>query len=781
MDDLLADFVAETREMLEAMEGELVAWERAPGDRARLDAIFRFVHTVKGNCGFFDLPRLEQLSHAAEGALADVRAGQRQPDSDLVSAVLAIIDRIMAMIDAIEAGVDFPLAGDDALIARLDADAEPVCGEDAGDPDTQRGGTVAKRSIRLPVELLDRLMGGVSDLVLARNELSRRLRDAGMDATLHGSFERLSTILDDVREGITRMRMQRIEHLFASFPRLVRDLSAELSKQVMIDFEGGDVEIDREMVEVIRDPLTHIIRNAIDHGIESPAQRLAVGKREIGLLHFSARQSGNRITIAISDDGRGIDSARLVEKAVAAGLATAAECAAMSEAERLQLVFEPGLSTAPEITSISGRGVGMDVVRANIERVEGTVSIASRPGEGTQIMLSLPLTLSIVPSLTVECAGHRYGVPRSFVDEIFHARSSAVEQVRVGSADLVTIRGQRLRCIDLAAALEQSGDGGAFDGNLLMIRLTGGEQFGLRVGKVLDHEDLVIQPLSPVLMESGLFAGTTLLEDGQPLLMLDMAGIARAHGLQGDIRRRSAAPSPQAANDVAAQTAPGLLFVALDGQKRLMRLDLVARIEKVDAAAIRLGDDADSVVLEGRIVPLAGASAGHLPDGQVTILRLSDGVAEIAYAAQRIVDTAAIGDEFVPARTPGEVEGTALLGEEVVDVVDCHWLFARQAPRPAAGGHAGTCRLDLDDAWVRALLMPLVAAAGYRVIDRNAPETADVALVLDGPQGQGDTGAGDMRRIVLTAAPTAPEEGQVYRYDRAGLLAALSTLPGQAA
>ncbi|MEC9067464.1 MAG: Hpt domain-containing protein, partial [Pseudomonadota bacterium] len=315
MDDLLADFVAETREMLQAIEGEIVAWEADPADRERLDAIFRFVHTVKGNCGFFDFPRLEKLSHAAESALSEVRAGQRKASSGLVSGVLAVIDRIGDMVEAIDAGEPLPEGGDELLVAALEPNGEEPDSEALrSEGETgQRAARAASgtRSIRLPVELLDRMMVGVSDMVLARNELARRLREQGADPALEAPFERLSSILDSVREGATRMRMQRLEHLFGTLPRMVRDLSAELGKQVMIDLDGGDVELDREMIESVRDPLTHILRNAIDHGIEPPSERIAAGKREIGTITVSARRTGNRIVVAVSDDGRGIALDRL--------------------------------------------------------------------------------------------------------------------------------------------------------------------------------------------------------------------------------------------------------------------------------------------------------------------------------------------------------------------------------------------------------------------------------------------------------------------------------------
>ena len=386
MDELLAEFVAETREMLEASQGEIVAWEANPADTARLDAIFRFVHTVKGNCGFFDLPRLANLSHAAEDALADCRAGRRQPDSHLVTAVLAVIDRIVAMVDAIEAGDEFPEGGDDILIAALEPGAEADTLPDLvsidepeeapnEDSSSKKSDTslAAQRTIRLPVDLLDRVMSGVSDMVLARNDLAHRLRQAGNQPTIDGPFERLTSILSDVRDAITRMRMQRIETLFAALPRLVRDLSAELGKQAVIDLEGGDVELDREMIEMVRDPLTHILRNAIDHGIEPPEARLENGKRETAMISVAARQSGNTISIVVSDDGRGIDENVVGAKAVSTGLITDAERRSMDRERLLQLIFEPGFSTAEEVSNVSGRGVGLDVVRENLERVGGSI------------------------------------------------------------------------------------------------------------------------------------------------------------------------------------------------------------------------------------------------------------------------------------------------------------------------------------------------------------------------------------------------------------------------
>lgn len=778
MDDLLAEFLAETREMLAAIGGELVAWEADPADRARLDAIFRFVHTVKGNCGFFDFPRLEALSHAAEDALAEVRAGRRSASPRLVTAVLGIVDRIGVMVDAIEAGDEIPGRGDEVLIAALEPDSDdaPEMTADAGpEPQGARSAAApngAQRSIRLPIGLLDSVMSSVSDLVLARNDLSRRMRDAGVDPAVQGPFERLSTILDQVREAVTRMRMQRIEHLFGALPRLVRDLSSELGKQVMIDLEGGDVELDREMIEMIRDPLTHIIRNAIDHGIETPSQRLAAGKREIGTLHIGARQSGNRIMIAITDDGRGIDGERLAAKAVAGGAVTQAEADALDDAGRQALIFEPGLSTAAEVTAVSGRGVGMDVVRANIERVGGAIEVSSQAGQGTRIVLSLPLTLSIIPSLTVGAGGQMFAMPRSFVEEIVHGRASHIEFARAGEAVLVTVRGKRVACLSLAGQLGFARPLAPEDSTLVLVRLASGDLFALAVDRIFDHEELVIKPLAPAVMATGLYAGSTLLDDGNPVLMLDVAGIARKARLTSDGQKRARGIDETSAEE-ARRGAPALLFIGLDGVRRAVRLGAIRRIERIAASNLDLSSDPPRAVIGEALYPLAGVTE-ELAADQVSVLRLGDGDSEIAYAIDRIVDTVELAGEIAPARRGGASEGTLLVNGAPAEILDTHWLFASLAapPRPVI---PPTCRLPVGDEWARTILAPLIEGAGYRVVDDTFEGAADVTIASEASDPV-TSGCGPVITLCVDPDRAAQVPGTLYRYDRAGLVAALAAL-----
>jgi len=774
MDDLIADFVAESREMLEALGGEIVAWEADPDDRSRLDSIFRFVHTVKGNCGFFDFPRLEALSHAAEDALADVRAGRRQPDAALVSAVLAIIDRIGEMIGAIEGGDEIPEGDDSDLIDALEPGAETSAAPVAAAV-VEGGKASPPRTIRLSVELLDRVMSTVSDMVLARNELARRLRETPTDVSVDGAFERLSAIIAEMRDAITRTRMQRIENLFVALPRMVRDLSAELGKQVLVDIEGGDVELDREMIEMIRDPLTHIVRNAVDHGIEAPAQRLKAGKREIGILAVSARQSGNQILIDIQDDGQGIDGSKLVEKAVAAGILDKKEAAKLTPREQLALIFEAGLSTASSVTAISGRGVGMDVVRSNVERIGGVVEVDSNPGQGTRMTLRVPLTLTIIPALSVSIGSQHFAIPRSAIVEIVRANGESVTLDSLGGAGVATIRGNRVPEVALADILGLASEVPDEQRNLVVLRPAGGDIYALAVDRIHDHEELVVKPAAPQVMATGLYAGTTLADDGSPILLFDPAGLAEMGNVKLEAQDRTArvAEVPATAEAKAVEV---LLFRGLDGARRALRLAVVDRIEEVAVSSVKPGAGQLRVQLGESILPLAGVN-GDLGEEKLRVFRLNDGVQEIGYAFREVIDLSTIDSEVIPAENPGEVSAVTLIAGEPAELVDAHWLFASHlgsaARNPAS---QPVCRLPGDDPWMQNMLRPIVEAVGYRVVGEDHEGEAD--LVVTSQDKAGDAKAA--RKIVLRSEPEASGKGDetIYRYDRAGLLMALKSAGG---
>jgi two-component system chemotaxis sensor kinase CheA len=769
MDELLKDFIAETREMLAAISGEIVAWEAAPGDRARLDAIFRFVHTVKGNSGFFDLPRITALSHAAEDALAAVRSGVRGAEPGLVSAVLAAIDRIGELVQALESGEALTSLDDEPLIQALGSAPEPGPAHSAAAAaQPQRAPTI--RTIRLPVDLLDRMMSGVSDLVLARNELARRLREAAPGADVAACFDRVSGCIADLRDAVTRTRMQRIEQLFSPLPRMVRDLCAETGKQVALTIDGGDVELDREMIEMIRDPLTHIVRNAIDHGIEPPEARSAGGKPETGSLAVRACQAGNQILIDIADDGRGIDGERLVARALATGTLTAERAAQLTPAQKIALIFEPGLSTAAEVTALSGRGVGMDVVRANVERIGGLVDVDSRPGEGVTLTLRVPLTLTIIPALTVGAAGQSFALPRSAIEEIVRVKGGAARIERLGGSRIVTIRGRRLPLVSLPELI--GGEGAAEEAqSLVVLRPAGGGTFALAVDAVHDHEELVVKPAAPVVMAAGLYAGTTIADDGRPVLLLDPPGLA------GRARVTSA---PDEAEDdpetavAAARMQSWLLCRTLGGVRRLVPVTAVERIEDVPAEAVAATAGRLHVTVGESILPLEGCP--EVPDHPLRLLRLTDGASEIAYAVAEVADIVSLAPEIVPAAGPGEALGVCRIGDEQAELIDLHWLFARHSGAAGAPAQAPLCVLPEGDPFMETILRPLVESAGYRVVSPADPDSAGAEIVIVSAEGRAPSAPSGARVVRLRAAvePKGRRDDSIHRYDRAALLAALA-------
>ncbi|MEA3010176.1 MAG: two-component system, chemotaxis family, sensor kinase CheA [Sphingomonadales bacterium] len=767
MDDLINDFIAETREMLEALSGEIVAWEAVPDDRARLDEIFRFVHTVKGNSGFFDLPRIRALSHAAEDALAAVRSGTRSADARLVGSVLAVIDRLAELVEALETGEAMASEDDSALIDALTAvDDSPEAVEADAAP-ASHAARSSSRTIRLPVELLDRMMSGVSDLVLARNELSRRIRASG-DTEMAAAFDRVSATVADLRDAITRTRMQRIDNLFAPLPRMVRDVSGQTGKQVVLEIDGGDVEIDREMLEMIRDPLTHIVRNAIDHGIESPAERKSAGKSETGCLRVCARQAGNQILLEISDDGRGIDGDKLVTRAIAAGLMTAERADRLTSAQKTALVFEPGLSTAAAVTELSGRGVGMDVVRANVERIGGLVEIASRTGRGVVLTLKVPLTLTIIPALTVVADDQVYAIPRSAIEEIVRVKGGSVRVESVGGAAFATVRGRRLPLVHLRAALGREPCADPTTQSLILLRPAGADLYALAVDGIHDHEELVIKPAAPAVMAAGLYAGTTIADDGKPVLLLDPPGIAARAGLSLHRGSDEAAPAPAPA---VVSGPPALLFKTLEGRFRLVPVAAVQRIEDVRPETVQLSAGRLHVALGESLLPLVGCGS-VVPDRPIRLLRLGDGRSEIAYGFADVVDILPLPSGLMLAAAPGEVRGVVLVGEAQAELLDLHWLFARHAaPAPAATGRP-VCAIPAGDPFMDAILRPLVESAGYEVVATGAPgsESASIVIAAENSETAAPSGA----RLVRIRAEAEGEGDGIHRYDREALLAALA-------
>ncbi|MEM1133718.1 MAG: chemotaxis protein CheA [Pseudomonadota bacterium] len=813
MDDLQQEFILETRETLEALSGELVIWEAEPDHGEHLDSIFRFFHTVKGSAGFLSLPRFEKLAHEAENALSSLRESKLPITSQLVSAILALVDRISELTAALESGTPVDDGDDSALIDALKAaweatynaadgaelaDKENSSGADSSDQDVSRSTEVAPeqklRTIRVPLALLDRMMNSVSDMVLARNEVARKLRELDAAGDLDSAFERLSTCVGDLRDSIGRTRMQRMEGIFAPLPRIVRDLASDLGKKAEIVCKGQDVELDREMIEMIRDPLVHIIRNAIDHGIESPEDRQAAGKPVTGKLEIDASQSGNQILITIKDDGAGIDTTYLGEKAVAARIYDRSEINAMSKTALLNLIFAPGISTADKVTAISGRGVGMDVVRANIERVGGAIDLHNSPGEGLKIVIRVPLTLTIISCLMFQSGDHQFALPQSAVREITSPNNGQVRVDHVGGGSFAVIRDDYLplvrldRVLDIEQTSEQ--DGSAINGPdemqnmvLIVIDVHGGSRFALAVDAVTDHEDLVVRPGAPAIMTTGIFAGTTLPDNGRPMLLLDPAGVAKSAGVAKDIKHIGAADNiEQNDNDQPeAQDQPVSLLVFHDcaHRKRAIVLDIIERVEDCPSDALAFSAGQLRLTKGDKTYPVFGIERPP-QSRQVKMLQLTDGTTTLFYAIAGIADiyrttSQAIVRGALPSDDNSGVSAIIVADGEQVEMLDSHWLFS-QIPGtaiPQGDGRQPLCLLaDQDDGWTRRMLEPLITKAGYTIsYDVSAAHKADIIVVADDKASEYSNG----NNVIRLRQHPQPESGKdsIYRYDRIGLIGAL--------
>jgi two-component system, chemotaxis family, sensor kinase CheA len=785
MDELLSDFLGETGEMLAEIAGAIVAWEANPADQDRLDAIFRFVHTVKGSSGFLTLPRVTALSHAAEDALDMVRRGQRQADRPLVSAVLAIIDRLTDLTETIGAQGREPEGEDDDVIGTLRAVTRSVAAvaapqapqSDAALDDDALNQTLASwRSIRVPLPLLDSVMTGVTDMVLARNEFARLLRDKVRDQSVAAAFDRLSESVATMRQSVSQMRMQRVDRLFAPLPRIVRDIAGELGKDAHFTSSGGEVELDREMIENIRDPLTHIIRNAIDHGLESPDARLAAGKPASGTIRITARQSGNRIDIAVSDDGRGVDVDRVVAKAVAAGIISAADAAHLSAKDQLALIFAPGLSTAASVSSLSGRGVGMDVVKANVERIGGVVDLDNRPGEGLTITLRVPMTLTIISGLLVSAGGQQFAIPRGVVREIMLEDNEAVRTEQVGGGEYATVRGERLALVRLEAALGMPPAENSEDRALILVRLGQDRCFALSVAAVHDHEELVIKPAAPAVLATGLYAGTTLPDSGRPVLLLDTTSLPQVLGI--DIEATGGGDSAALAADAAAQQGDQLLlFRDGSGLTRAVPLAVIDRLDDVAADALFVAAGSIHVRIDGTILPVFAA---ELPAtaGRVKLLRIADGDNLVCYPVVAVLDIVRRPQALRPAASAGLVMGTMLIGDEPVELIDCFWLMGQVASGDIRAALAKPlCRVLGDsDSWARSFLGPMLELAGYRVAHGPAStgeEAGDILLCCDEAADVANV-AVPVVRLRSTIAAQRADDASIYRYDRPALMVALA-------
>jgi len=677
MDELLREFLTETNESLAALDADLVRFEKSP-DAALLQNIFRLFHTIKGTCGFLALPRLEALAHAAETVLNRLRDGELVAAPAVAGAVIATIDRIKDMLAAIEAHGAESAGDDGTLIARLaalgagPADAKPEVEPVAASTDAPSPAP-SQHTIRVDVERLDSLMTLVSELVLTRNELLQVLRSEGVDK-FAAPLERLSKLTSALQDGVTKTRMQPIGGAWSKLPRLARDLEHELGKTIVLELHGADTELDRQVLELIRDPLTHMVRNAADHGIETPDERERCGKPRAGRIVLDAMQKGASIVIEIADDGRGLALDRIKARALALGLATEGELAALSEQQMREFVFRPGFSTAAAVTSVSGRGVGLDVVRANIERLGGAIEIASVAGQGTRFSIVLPLTLAIVPALVVASGGERFALPRLAVQELVSAGAGAGHRIEfINRAAVLRWRGRLLPLVSLKRLLRLGED--AMEGTaLVVVTEVAGRSFGILVERIDDFEEIVVKPVAPILRGLTLYGGNAILGDGSVIMILDPAGIAAACGGVGVARQPVAVDMP-----AAHRRESYLVFRAGPGGPKAVKLDHVARLEEIELSAVEIAEGRPVVQYRGRLMRVSAvapedgfAQAGRKP--MLVFAEDGDAAGLVVDEIEDIVDAAAAIERN--ADRPGLL-GSAIIAGRATDIVDAGFYLAR--------------------------------------------------------------------------------------------------------
>lgn len=637
--------------------------------------------------------------------------------------------------------VNVPVAQNHDLPAVLDTAAagEPAAAVALRDAGAEvKDSAVAASNIRVNVDLLENLMTMVSELVLTRNQLMQILR-SHKDSEFAVSLQRLSHVTTELQEGVMKTRMQPIGNAWAKLPRLIRDLSLELGKKIDLQMKGAETELDRQVMELIKDPLTHMVRNSADHGIERPADRARIGKPETGTIVLNAYHEGGHILIEIGDDGKGLDTVNIKKKMLQNGLATEAEIAQMSDQQIYQYIFKPGFSTAAAVTSVSGRGVGMDVVRTNIEKIGGTIDLKSTYGKGSTVTIKIPLTLAIVSALIVECATERFAIPQISVVELVRAAPGSETQIeRVNGAPFLRLRNRLLPLVALDKLLRIEREGEPAQETYIVVTQVGAYSFGIIVDRVFDTEEIVVKPVAPILRDIAMFSGNTILGDGAVIMILDPNGIAAA---TGEVVAHESAPVEQAAHQRvsrAGQKTSLLLFNSGDGGVKAVPLGLVARLEEIDRKDIEFSNGRPIVQYRGKLMPLVpiGDNVDFAGEGPQPLLVFSDQTRSMGLLVSDILDIVeeALNIELGSAR-PG-VLGSAIIAGRATDVIDTgHFLMQAyddwfSSPASEDGGLGDRVKRILlvdDSPFFRNLLTPLLSVAGY---DVNAVESADKALTL---------------------------------------------------
>ncbi len=718
--DIIREFLIESDENLVRLDREIIELETDPNKPDLVASIFRTIHTIKGTCGFLGFDTLTQVSHAAESILSQVRDGKRSVTQQLINIILESIDAIRKLLKAIEENGNEGDSKFTELVHRLQAFAEsngnqelhdfqePV--EAAAAPETslvaaeadstnknnkgEKAGA-AESSIRVDVGLLNKLMNLVGELVLARNQVLQ-FSSHNEDASFLATSQRLNLITSELQESVMKTRLQPIGTVWSKFPRVVRDIATGINKQINLTMDGAETELDRTIIEAIKDPLTHIIRNSCDHGIEKPEERIKKGKPAAGKLSMRAFHEGGSVNIEICDDGAGIDPERVKSKAVQKGLISTEQAGRMSDREAISTVFLPGFSTAEQVSNISGRGVGMDVVKTNIERIGGAIDLLSETGAGTTIKIKIPLTLAIIPGLIVTSLGERFVIPQVSLSELVRLEGpTAHKQLeRIHGATVYRRRGKLLPLVYLNRVLEDPGYVVDTDITNLIVLQVEGHEFGLVVDTINDTQEIVVKPLGKQLKGLTTYSGATIMGDGKVALILDVLGIAHRSGVLG-ANHSSLSMDDNSANEAPVDDRRTLLLFSAGHIERIaVPLSLVARLEEIPVSSIERATGQFVTQYRGQIlllVPLIRhldpTACFRMPEsGNLQVVVFRQGGDLLGLIVDRIVD---IVEEKISIRRQAKAHGllgSAVIGQKVTDLLDLEAIFSQIGEHWFSGG-----------------------------------------------------------------------------------------------
>jgi two-component system chemotaxis sensor kinase CheA len=753
---------------------------------------------------------LDDLERAFRETAIEVEAPPLVPATQPQAAAPAEPDTPKVQVQSAEAKTAEAKTAEAKPVEAKAVAAKPAAKKTAVEVEMPEGDKVANQSIRVNVDTLEHLMTMVSELVLTRNqllEISRRHEDTEFKVPL----QRLSTVTAELQDGVMKTRMQPIGNAWQKLPRIVRDLAGELGKQIELEMHGADTELDRQVLDLIKDPLTHMVRNSADHGLETPSERAASGKPELGTIRLSAYHEGGHIVICIADNGRGLNTERIKAKALQNGLVSESDLEKMSEAQIHKFIFAPGFSTAAAVTSVSGRGVGMDVVRTNIDQIGGTIEIKSVAGEGSSVTIKIPLTLAIVSALIVEAAGDRFAIPQLAVVELVRARANSEHRIeRIKDTPVLRLRNKLLPLMHLKKLLKID-DGSSSDpeNGFIVVTQVGNQTFGIVVDGVFHTEEIVVKPMSTKLRHIGMFSGNTILGDGAVIMIIDPNGIAQVLGATASSQHDEIANENAAMHSSTAEQLTSLLvFRAGSAQPKAVPLGLVTRLEEIAADKIELSNGRYMVQYREQLMPLVlmeGVSVNT--SGTQPILVFADDSRSMGLVVDEIVDIVEERLHIEVASSRDGVLGSAVIKGLATEVVDVgHFLpmafadwFSRKEMRVSAG--AQSILLVDDSAFFRNMLAPVLKAAGYKVrVAVNAQEGLaalrnqefDVILTdIEMPDMNGfefaETIKADQKLastpiIALSSmiSPAAIERGRqagfhdyVAKFDRPGLIAAL--------